>query len=239
LFGQVKLGKIFTKFRAFGGCDRAKRVARDGPAKYNSRCLERGVPPEGPGGEVMSESSKSVSLTGRWSGHDVQRDQERVVWAEFLHQGERLTGSMHDAQSHFELSVFEMAAEKGLPPGADEQIVSALRQQFPDEPNAPIRALSILPADSLIEGKVRGRTVEFLKVYQGEAFSGYRVGNKQVGVTQSRHSVSYRGDISPDGNTIEGRWWITRDPAQGTRPSEGSFLLRREAKPRSATSGGG
>jgi hypothetical protein len=175
----------------------------------------------------MPQPSTGGSLTGRWIGHYSQRDQQRGLEAELSQDGQQLSGSMRDAQTTFEVSVFEMAADGGLPPGADEQIVSALRRQFPDEPNSPIKATSTLPTDSRLEGRVHGRTVEFLKIYQGEAFCGYRVGERQVGTTLAGHSVSYQGQVSPDGNTIEGRWFISADPTRGTRRSEGSFVLRR------------
>jgi hypothetical protein len=180
----------------------------------------------------MTESTGSVlSLTGSWIGHYMQRDRVRGIAADLQQEGERLSGQMRDAETVFELSIFELAAECGLPPGADEQIVSALREQFPDEPRAPIRAVSSLASDSLLEGSVRGRTVTFLKTYQGEAFHGYRVGGREVGTRVAGHSVHYRGQISADGQTLEGHWWIDPEPDRTTRRTEGTFVLRRQPDP--------
>jgi hypothetical protein len=171
------------------------------------------------------------ALTGRWAGHYEQRDQRRDVTAELRQQGTLLQGTMHDSQTRFEMSVYEMAAECGLAPGADEQIVKALREQYPDRPTAPIRALMTLPERSEVEGEVRGSTVSFRKVYRGEAFSGYTVGDARVGVTVRGHSVQYLGHLDADGGQIDGTWWIEADPRKGvTRRTEGMFVLRRLAE---------
>src|SRR5262249_42677146 len=158
----------------------------------------------------------------------VQRDQRREIVAELSQDGDDLTGSMRDLQTEFELSVFEMAVEGGLPPGADEQIVSLLRKRFPDQAAAPIRVAMTLPAESVLERTVGGRTVYFLKVYQGEAFSGYRIGTRREGRTLENHSVHYRGQLSADGQFIEGTWWIDADPRHRTPRAEGTFRLQRE-----------
>jgi hypothetical protein len=172
-----------------------------------------------------------VDLTGHWTGHYFQRDQARAIAADLVQTGESLQGRMRDDQTEFEQSVFETAVEAGLPPGADEQIIARLRRQFPDEPAAPIRATSTLPPTSVLAGSVRGRRVYFLKTYQGEAFSGYRVGCRQVGLTIEQHGVHYDGRLSADGTTLEGRWLIEPLPGYGSPRTEGRFLLRRQANP--------
>jgi len=167
-------------------------------------------------------------LTGRWAGHYEQRDQRRAVVADLRQEGDALTGTMRDEQTEFEMTLYEMAAECGLPPGADEQILGALRQQFPERAKERIRALMTLPADSSLEGQVRGRTVAFRKTYRGEAFSGYRVGEERVGVSVKGHAVEYRGTLAEGGDLIEGTWWIEADSRRGLRRAEGSFVLRRQ-----------
>jgi hypothetical protein len=170
----------------------------------------------------------AADLTGHWAGHYVQRGQRRGIQARLTQVGARLSGTMSDEQTEFDQSLFEMAAEAGLPPGADEQIISRLREQFPDDPKAPIRASMTLPPDSVLEGLVEGRTVTFLKTYQGDAFSGFRIGDRRVGMSVSGHGVHYRGEVSGDGQSIEGQWWLEPDAQKGvTRRAEGSFLLQR------------
>src|SRR5262245_23208393 len=163
------------------------------------------------------------ALTGRWTGYYVQKDQRRAIAADLVQRNDLLEGAMHDLQTRFEMSVYEMAAECGLPPGADEQIVEKLRQEFADQAKAPIRALMTLPDDSTVSGSVRGRSVYFRKTYTGEAFSGYSVGTKEVGVRVKGHCVHYRGTLSDDGQLLEGTWWIEADVKKGLRRSEGSF----------------
>jgi hypothetical protein len=166
-------------------------------------------------------------LTGRWSGHYQQFGTPHPISAHLVQQGVRLSGSMRDGETNSERSVFEAAMEAGLPPGADEEIIARLREQYPDVPaSAPVRAVTSLPAESVLEGMVQGRQVYFLKTYQGEHFSGLRVGNRRVGRTVDRHEVHYQGKVNADGTVIEGNWWI--EPTQrGERRAEGSFQLKR------------
>ncbi len=168
------------------------------------------------------------TLTGQWTGYYVQRDKRRDLAADLTQVGDRLRGGMRDLETQFELSVFEMAVEGGLPPGADELIVSRLRRQFPELPAEPIRAAMSLPSRSSLEGHVRGRTVYFLKTYQGEAFSGYRIGDHKVGVQLAGHAVHYKGVLAADGNCIEGTWWMDAQPQIGVPRAEGIFVLTRQ-----------
>jgi hypothetical protein len=171
--------------------------------------------------------AQPVDLTGRWAGHYQQHGHAHPLAAELTQTGDRLTGTMRDEETTFESSVFEAAMEAGLPPGADEQIIIRLRGLFPESPRAPVRSATELPATSVLEGTVRGRTVSFLKTYEGEHFSGYRVGDQRVGVMIPRHEVHYQGHVSDDGTAFEGRWWIEPGPELGGRRTEGSFVLRR------------
>ena len=167
-------------------------------------------------------------LTGTWVGHYTQQGRSRPIAAELTQSGTRLTGTMHDGETESERSVFESAAEAGLPPGADEQIVLGLRQMFVDAPQAPVRCAAQLPAESLLEGEIWERTVSFRKTYQGEHFTGFRVGDRYVGTVIEDHQVHYRGEISRDGQSMEGKWWINPRPEVGSGRAEGGFALRRE-----------
>ncbi len=168
-----------------------------------------------------------TSITGRWAGYYVQRDEQHPLAAELVQTGEQVTGAMTDRDTGREETVFEMAARAGWPPGADEQIVRWLREQIPDQGRAPIRAVSRIPARSSLAGHVEGRVVYFLKTLLGEHFVGYRVGTKEIGVTIKRHTVHYKGQLSEDEAVIEGRWWLDPRKEFGGQRSEGDFLLRR------------
>ncbi len=171
--------------------------------------------------------SSAVNLTGRWIGHYLQHGQQHPITALFYQSGEHLSGSMRDGHPEDEYSLFDIAAQTGLPPGADEQIEARIRELIPDAPSGPIRYISQLPAESVLEGRCLGARVSFLKTYQGTSFGGYKVGNQLIGVQKTGHAVHYEGQLSSDGLTMEGRWWIDGDPAQGTQRVEGYFALGR------------
>jgi hypothetical protein len=179
--------------------------------------------------------SLKTDLGGRWVGSYDQHGRAHPIEAAFVQTGESLAGSMRDGETDSDRSLFDLAAEAGLPPGEDERIVEHLRREFPDAPATPIRYVTHLPPDSSLEGWVRGTEVYFLKTYRGTHSGGFQVGVKLVGFQKSGHAVHYRGQVSSDGAAIEGRWWI--GPASGplARGAEGSFSLRRQ--PRAATSG--
>jgi hypothetical protein len=177
---------------------------------------------------MLQPASQNRRLTGRWVGHYVQRGQRHPIEAELIHNGERLSGTMRDLETDFEMSVFELAAESGLPPGADEAIIAWLRRNCPGNANRPIRAAMSVPSGSSLEGTLRGRMVQFVKTYQGDSFCGYQVGEERVGRSVAGHTVQYRGELSEDGTRIEGAWWIDANPQEGVRRSEGTFVLKCE-----------
>jgi hypothetical protein len=169
--------------------------------------------------------SKSIDITGRWAGVYHQHGHEHPISSFFNQFDTHLQGKMTDGEPRFERSVFEAAMAAGLPPGADEQIEAKLRAEHPDAPREPILATSIFPPYSTVEGDVRGRTVSFVKRYLGELFSGWRIGDCLIGTTKAGHEVRFRGTLSDDGNSIEGRWWV--DESDGPR-LEGGFRLQRQ-----------
>ena len=171
--------------------------------------------------------ARPATITGRWQGYYVQRDEQHAIAAELTQSGAQLTGTMTDRNTGREESLFDMAARAGWPPGADEQIVCWLREQIPEQAHAPIRAVTRMPAHSTLAGHVKDGVIYFLKTMLGENFVGYRVGSKEIGVTIKRHTVHYQGRLSADETIIEGRWWIDPRKEFGNQRSEGDFLLQR------------
>ena len=169
----------------------------------------------------------TANLTGRWTGHYIHWGDEHPITADLFQEGKNLSGSMVDGQCDKEYSLFQVAAEAGLPPGADEEIEAAIRRIVPDATADPVRYVSHLPNQSILKGACKGRTVYFLKTYQGKAFSGHRIGDRFLGMEKEGHKVHYEGQLSPDDCEIDGRWWIEADPKGGTARTEGLFILRR------------
>jgi hypothetical protein len=166
-------------------------------------------------------------LTGRWVGHYLQREKPFPITADLIEAGERLSGFMYDGEPDKNDSLSQVIAEAGLPPDAGAEIEANLREMVPDAPTGPVRYVSHLPSNSVLQGRRTGPTVYFLKSYQGASFSGYQVGNHLIGARNADHQVHYEGRLSPDGQVLEGRWWIDANPEQGTPMSEGLFNLRR------------
>jgi CUE domain len=171
--------------------------------------------------------AKDTNLSGRWVGNYYQHNRPHPLSLELIQDGERLTGSMRDGETDQEFSVFEVAVDAGLPPGADEQIVAQLKEMFPEVPASSIRYVTHLSEESSIEGWVRGDMVYFLKTYEGAHVGGYKVGERIVGHFKEHHSVHYRGKLSPDGDTFEGKWWIESATGPGVARNEGSFEFSR------------
>jgi hypothetical protein len=169
----------------------------------------------------------SADVSGQWAGYYLQFDKPHGIVANLVQTGTRLSGIMTDSNTGYEESVFEMAAKAGWPPGQDEQVIRWLREQFPEDPQALIRAAVRLPSRSVLEGSVQDRTVYFLKTMQGEHFTGYRIGDQYVGTTITQHAIHYRGHLSADGAVIQGKWCIDPHPERGWRYTEGSFVLQR------------
>jgi hypothetical protein len=169
-----------------------------------------------------------TNLTGRWSGHYYQHDRACPIAADLVQTGEDLGGSMHDTETDRTSTVFEIAFEAGLPPGADEQIVARLREVYHAAATDPISYVTHLPPDSVLEGWTRGGTVYFLKTYRGSHTGGFQIGDHVVGQEIESHAVHYRGTLRRDGTEIEGKWWIDPSPGDIGRRNEGSFVLRRQ-----------
>jgi hypothetical protein len=172
--------------------------------------------------------TKPVDITGRWIGAYCQHGHEHPISAIFAQFDTHLQGKMTDADTDFEKSVFEAALDAGLPPGADEQIVKELREQYPDAPRGPIRAASHVPEFSILEGVVQGRAVRFVKRYLGDHFFGWKIGDDYFGTTSEDHAVHYSGTIDSDGNSLEGRWWVGETRGRQKERHEGTFLLQRQ-----------
>ena len=171
-----------------------------------------------------------LPLTGEWEGYYTQSGEKHPIRATVVQDGDRISGTMLDAETDFDRSLFDAARAAGLPPGSDETIDASLRRSFPAVGRGPIRAKSRLPADSQLEGSVDGDQVTFTKTYQGEHFVGYQVGDEEIGSSSEGHSVEYWGRISEDGSRMEGRWTVyaTESPKGFL---DGAFLLQRVKTP--------
>src|SRR5260370_39637601 len=116
-------------------------------------------------GEQMPGAA--IDLTGVWAGHYAQRDRSHAIHADLVQTGHLLTGVMRDHDTKVENSLFESAAEAGVPPGADEQIALRLREVYPADRHAPTPRARASPTTSPLLGHGETSTVHFLKASQG------------------------------------------------------------------------
>ena len=172
------------------------------------------------------ETSASLKVTGVWEGHYTQHNDKCSIRASLTQDGDRVSGTMMDVQTETDRSLFDAAIEAGLPPGSDEKLDEQIRQIAPEAGNEAIRAKMILPEQSQLDGIIEGRYVRFTKVYQGEHFTGFQVGDKIVGDVIENHSVQYSGRLSGDGLKIEGQWTIYQ-PEAPKGYIDGMFVLRK------------
>jgi hypothetical protein len=175
----------------------------------------------------MADSTEGpVDLSGQWQGYYKQHGVSRPIAATLVQTGSRVTGTMHDVETEFEQSLFDAALEAGLPPGADERIDRQLRQMFPEAGRGPIRGKSRLPSESTLEGTVGDGFLTFVKTYKGHHFSGYRIGDEEVGWVSEDHSVRYKGRIQEHGRRVEGFWTVS-EPDSPQTSQQGPFVLER------------
>src|SRR5262245_29307044 len=98
-------------------------------------------------------------LTGRWRGHYVQRGRQCPISGDLREAEGRLSGFMYDGEPDREYSVSQVAADAGLPAGADEQIEANVRGMVPDDAQGPVRYVTHLPTNSVLQGKRTGQAV--------------------------------------------------------------------------------
>jgi hypothetical protein len=101
----------------------------------------------------------SLILTGRWTGHYLQQGKEFPISADLLEAEGRLSGFMYDGQPDREYAIPEAVAEDMLPLATGEQIEAQIRELVPDAPAGPIRFVSHLPLNSILQGKRDGFAV--------------------------------------------------------------------------------
>jgi hypothetical protein len=176
---------------------------------------------------MMTDSTEdAVDLTGEWRGYYKQHGVSRPIVATLVQTGSHVTGTMRDVETEFEQSLFDAALEAGLPPGADEQIDRQLREMFPKAGRVPIRGKSRLPSESTLDGTADDDFVTFVKTYKGQHFTGYQIGDDEVGAVTEDHSVQYKGRIQQRGRRVEGFWSISR-PNSPETAQQGPFVLER------------
>jgi hypothetical protein len=175
--------------------------------------------------------SRFADVTGRWIGHYLQFGRETPISADLVQVTDRINGVMADGVLVHEFTIYEVAANAGLPPGSDEAIESWLRQQHPDVPDGPISFTMELPKHSILRGSRVGPTIRFLKSYQGGQISRHKIGDACLDETRIEdHVVRYEGELSSDGGTIEGGWRIDARPEVGMGSCQGLFVLQRSSE---------
>jgi hypothetical protein len=150
--------------------------------------------------------------SGSWSGHYVHdnpliADRSYPIHAELRQIGNRLEGEMMDEVTETVLSLHKLveAYQDSMGKLDSLRVESMLRH------NPSTIVQSILPAASVIRGRVREELVTFTKTYQGPFLTRWKAAEMVLGASRrDRHSVYYSGTIDWTTNRIEGAWLIRR-----------------------------
>ena len=152
-------------------------------------------------------------LAGHWAGHYLQEGQSHPIAMEVIQDGERIRGTMRDRDT--------LAISDG---SSDRELVEVLDEIFQSPGGDPIEVLSNLPALSTLEGHIDGKTVYFLKRYQGSHSFHIWQGDNELQVDLGEHRVHYRGTTDDCCAKIRGEWWIEDE---GEEEDCGTFELNR------------
>lgn len=154
----------------------------------------------------------TFQLTGTWSGYYEQSGCRHGISMQVVQRGQSFVGAMRDEDTV--LASRELVRTRSGNGDATELVGEA-------------EVLSTLPERSIVEGEVTGRTVAFVKQYQGTSTTSIRVGNrKTVSIEVPGHQVFYRGAVDASGDEVAGTWSI---PARSNgRSQRGRFMLRRQ-----------
>ncbi len=93
-----------------------------------------------PPGDSLDPEPEAYDVTGDWVGDYSQHDRRSPIQAVLQQTGQELTGTMTDLRTVSDQSLFEAAAEAGLPPGSDERIDEQVRRLLQATDKEPVRA---------------------------------------------------------------------------------------------------
>jgi hypothetical protein len=163
---------------------------------------------------MLRSTMATFQLTGTWSGYYEQSGCRHGISMQVVQRGQSFVGAMRDEDTV--LASRELLRTR--PAGGGTEMIGEAE------------VLSTLPERSIVEGEVTGRTVAFVKQYQGTSTTSIRVGNrKTVSIEVPDHQVSYRGALDASGEEMVGTWSI---PSRGNgRSQRGRFVLRRRPPP--------
>ena len=141
-------------------------------------------------------------LTGTWRGHYEQNGQRRGISMRVLQRGALLIGAMHDDETMW------VTKEELQPVDHDEVGIGPVA----------VDLLTVLPAESTIEGEVDGARVTFEKRYRGKhtftvffdhsALHPGAEGQASANAEIESHRVVYDGQIDATGEVLRGTWRI-------------------------------
>jgi hypothetical protein len=170
-----------------------------------------------------------MDIDGVWEGVyiDAQYEVPEVpIRARFDVAGRRLSGTMFDERTRTESCV-----QEAIDSFDDDPHEKAVWQDFADEfPDAICS--STLPENSRIKGVIKGMSVRFTKEYLGDETRVWEAnGLDPAPESNPCDPVVYEGEVSDDGNRIEGTWTIHTPKFWGlmrTPLVQGDFWLERQ-----------
>lgn len=153
-------------------------------------------------------------MTGTWRGH-YEQDGLHPIEMQVEQRGAIFTGWMRDRDT----------LTLGTAPVYD---IDPQKEAWVEVDQCDFAAM--LPELSVIEGTIDGRSVTFLKKYQGTATSSFwQRGHAIEHKTNDAHQVVYAGALDETQQTLRGHWRI--GAPHGLPATTGAFELRRADQP--------
>lgn len=148
-------------------------------------------------------------LSGKWLGHYVQHNRKFPIEATLDQRGDRIYGTMIDLSPSESRPLTQLLQDNGMSDADIEDFINEIRSQLPGNPTGEIEYRTRLPERSVIEGKIDGSELSFIKRYQGFAYSEYLADGVSMPQSTPCDLVCYTGNITAGYGNIYGEWRIT------------------------------
>ncbi|MCK5942047.1 MAG: hypothetical protein KAI24_08775 [Planctomycetes bacterium] len=156
---------------------------------------------------------RATDISGRWRGHYEQDGGRHGISMEVAQRGGSFVGRMRD-----EDTVLSGTAK-----------VPTIDEQGTENGSVDFETMGVLPEFSIVEGDVDGRSVAFVKRYEGtHSVVAWIDEGEEAQFEIPGHLVHYQGELVDDGSKLTGEWRIRCGDERGDGDAVGTFELIRQ-----------